>query len=100
MGRKRDHQGKPDITAHKREKSVAVKENWYPCFNPSKRHKGNGGQVQVAVYLGYNHVVVRGADDMGMERRCPTLDEAIDIYNRIGDGVTKEQLERLGLIYW
>ena len=99
MGRKRDHINLQQ-TIHTIQKMVSVKENWYPCFNPSKKHKGKGGQVLVAVYPQHKHVVVHGADDYGMERRCETLTEAMQIYNLITDGVTCQQLEQLGLVYW
>ena len=73
-----------------KEKFVTTPDDWYPTFEDQKvRVRLYTPQAEGKKWL----VCVWGADDFGMERYVDTRQEAVGLFDGIGDGVTIKALQ-------
>ena len=74
-------------------KHVKTNEDWYPSYDDNTI-KVNFKHIVKNMYL----ISVWGDDDFGMEKYCDTRLEALEIYKKIDDYITKKQLKFMGFV--
>lgn len=78
----------------KKQKYVKTNEDWYPNFDDDT--------IEVTFHhskYDYDYrITIWGSDDFGMEKICKNRLEALELYNKIIDYITKKELMNLGFI--
>jgi len=106
--------GRKDEPRESMEKWLQTPEDWAPSF-PEAKHlspeewrakyprtpRDRGGFLLARfsqLSNGQWRVSVWGADDMGMERDQPSRMEALELFKRLPNPVTRDALEKLGFV--